>query len=306
MASEQGIVFNIQKFSIHDGPGIRTLVFLKGCPLRCLWCCNPESQSPLPEPGYKPEKCFGCARCVARCAKGALSIRKGEPLRIRRDICKGDCPECAKTCPDKALTIYGKPMSVADVLAVVEQDALFYSRSGGGLSISGGEPLAQPAFLEALLREAGRRRIHRAMETSAFAPADLWLRLLALVDYLLVDLKHMDEDRHRELTGVSNRPIIANIAAARQRYPGLPMRIRTPLVPGHTAEEANVTAIGRFARELGAEYEVLPYHAMGRSKYASLGRDYPPGDLRLEDEQFKFLEDRARTACAPFVPMEAK
>lgn len=292
-----GIIFNIQKFSVHDGPGIRTLVFFKGCPLRCRWCCNPESQRSEPEPGYHPEKCFGCGRCVARCSKGALSLGEDRALRIRREVCRGDCPDCAKVCPDKALTVYGKPYTVAEVMAVVEQDALFYTRSGGGLSVSGGEPLMQPAFLLALLKEAGRRRINTALESCACVPEAVFLSVMPHVDYLMVDVKHMDEAAHRELTGASNRLVLSNIQAVRRAFPELPLTIRTPIVPGCNDTEANVTATAEFARSLGAAYELLPYHRMGKSKYDSLGREYPLGAAELSDERFAALQKEAKRIC---------
>lgn len=287
-----GTVFNIQKFSIHDGPGIRTLVFFKGCPLRCLWCCNPESQSPLPEHGYNPEKCFGCGRCVSRCTKGVLSLNGERRLEIRRDLCRAECPDCVKVCPDRALIFYGKRYSVEEVMKVVEQDALFYTRSGGGLTVSGGEPLMQPEFLRALCAEARRRRISVAMETSGFAPEDVFLSVLPFMQHLLVDVKHMDDDVHRRVTGVSNRLILSNLRALRREFPGLSLRIRTPVIPGINDSPDNLTATRDLARSLNAEYELLPYHSMGRSKYASLGRDYPMGEIQLSKEVFADLQKK--------------
>lgn len=295
--SAVGIIFNIQKFSIHDGPGIRTLVFFKGCPLRCLWCCNPESQRPEPEPGYHPEKCFGCGRCVAQCSRGVLALREDRALDISRGACRGECPDCARVCPDRALAWYGKAYTVAEVMSVVEQDALFYTRSGGGLSVSGGEPLMQPAFLLELLEEAGRRRISAALESCACVPEATFLSVMPHVDYLMVDIKHMDDETHKRLTGASNRLILSNIRAVRRAFPNLPLTIRTPVVPGCNDTEENVTASARFARSLGAEYELLPYHRMGRSKYDSLGREYPLGDATLADERFAALQKEAKRIC---------
>ena len=291
MSPTLGTVFNIQKFSIHDGPGIRTLVLFKGCPLRCRWCCNPESQSPLPEHGYNPEKCFGCGRCVARCSRGVLSLNEERRLEIRRDLCHGECPDCAKVCPDKALVFYGRPYTVAEVMKVVEQDALFYTRSGGGLTVSGGEPLMQPEFLHDLCAEARRRRIDVAMETSGYAPEDVFLSAMPLIGHLLMDVKHLDDDVHRRVTGVSNRLILSNLQALRREFPHLPLRIRTPVIPGVNDSEDNLKATAELARSLGAEYELLPYHSKGRSKYASLGRPYPMGDVQLSKEAFAALQN---------------
>ena len=292
MSATHGIIFNIQKFSIHDGPGIRTLVFFKGCPLRCLWCCNPESQSPEPEHGYRPEKCFGCGRCVVRCGKGVFSLKEDRTLAIRRDLCRAECPDCVKVCPDKALVFYGRPYTVEEVLKVVEQDALFYTRSGGGLTVSGGEPLMQPAFLLALCREAGRRRIDVAMETSAFAPEETFLSVMPHIRHLMVDVKHMDEQAHMKATGVSNKRILSNLEALRREFPSLPLRIRTPVIPGINDDEDNLLATADFARSLGAEYELLAYHSMGRSKYESLGRSYPMGDVQLPGADFEALKKK--------------
>ena len=292
MSSTLGLIFNIQKFSIHDGPGIRTLVFFKGCPLRCLWCCNPESQSPVPEHGYNPDKCFGCGRCVARCSRDVLSLNEERRLQIRRGRCQAECPDCTKVCPDKALVFYGKPYTVAEVMKVVEQDALFYTRSGGGLTVSGGEPLMQPEFLHELCTEARRRRIDVAMETSGFASEDVFLSAMPLIGHLMTDIKHMDEDTHKRVTGVSNKLILSNLRALRREFPTLPLRIRTPVIPGINDSEENLKATAEFARSLGAEYELLAYHSMGRSKYASLGRDYPMGDVQLSKKVFEDLKKK--------------
>ncbi len=292
MSATLGTIFNIQKFSIHDGPGIRTLVFFKGCPLRCLWCCNPESQSPELEHGYNPDKCFGCGRCVARCSHGVLSLKEDRTLDIRRDLCRAECPDCVKVCPDKALVFYGKRYTVEEVLKVVEQDALFYTRSGGGLTVSGGEPLMQPEFLLALCKEARRRRIDVAMETSGFASEDVFLSVMPWVGYLMVDVKHMDDETHRRVTGVSNRPILSNLRALRREFPNMPLRVRTPVIPGVNDSEENLMATSEFARSLGAEYELLAYHSMGRSKYRSLGRPYPMGDAELSKEAFASLREK--------------
>lgn len=296
-SSATGIIFNIQKFSIHDGPGIRTLVFFKGCPLRCMWCCNPESQHLEPEPGYHPEKCFGCGRCVARCSRGVLHLKKDRTLEIRRGFCRGECPDCAKVCPDKALTFYGKPYTVAEVMNVVEQDALFYTRSGGGLSVSGGEPLMQPAFLLELLKEAKRRRINTAMESCACVEEATFLSVMPHVDYLMMDIKHMDDGTHTKLTGTSNGRILSNARAVRRAFPALSIKIRTPVIPGLNDSEENLIKTARFAKSLDAEYELLAYHKLGRSKYESLGREYPMGDAELADARFAALQKEITCIC---------
>lgn len=292
MPTASGLIFNIQKFSIHDGPGIRTLVFFKGCPLRCPWCCNPESQNPFPEHGYRPDKCFGCGRCVARCSRGFLSLKEDRTLALRRGLCRAECPDCVKVCPDQALVFYGRSCTVPEVLDLVEQDALFYSRSGGGLTVSGGEPFAQPDFLLHLLREARHRGLDTALESCGYAPEATFLSAMPHVSYLMVDIKHMDDETHRNLTGVSNATILGNLEALRRNFPRLPLKIRTPVIPGLNDTEENLLATRRFALGLDAEYELLEYHRLGVSKYASLGRDYPLGDATLDGARFASLQKK--------------
>ena len=288
-----GIIFNIQKYSVHDGPGIRTLVFLKGCPLRCLWCCNPESQQIQPEPGYHVGRCFRCGRCVEACSQKALSLT---PLgvNIDRSACSGDCPVCFHVCPDKALTIYGEQKSVAETLRVVEQDALFYSRSGGGLTLSGGEPFMQPEFTLAMARESSKRRIPVAIETCAQANTEDMLNTMPYVKYLLLDVKHLDPDVHKHVTGVSNERILTNIRAIRRDFPDLQMKIRTPVIPGINDCADLIHDIALFAASVQAEYELLPYHRMGISKYASLHREYFLNDGILDERHFHFLQEQAK------------
>lgn len=290
MKEPTGIIFNVQKFSIHDGPGIRTLVFFKGCPLRCLWCCNPESQNPLPEHGYRPEKCFGCGRCVSHCGRNILSFDERHRLKIARGECYGECPDCTKFCPDKALTIYGTRYGVEEVMNIVERDALFYSRSGGGLTLSGGEPLMQPEFAIALLAESKKRRINTAMETCGHVPEAMFLTALGYVDFLMMDLKHIDSGKHRELTGMGNERILANIRAARHAFPSLRFRIRTPVIPGINDSEENLAQIHNVAKNMRAEYELLAYHSLGRSKYASLDRRYAMEERTLDEILFSKLQ----------------
>lgn len=291
---QRGIVFNIQKYSVHDGPGIRTLVFMKGCPLRCLWCCNPESQRAEPELGYHVDKCFGCGRCAAVCTHEALQLDANRGIVIDRTRCTGTCPQCTTVCPDKALVMYGEPQSVSEVLKVVEQDALFYSRSGGGLTVSGGEPFMQPGFLMALIREARRRRFNVAIETCAYVDEAVFLAAMPYVNYLMVDIKHPDSDRHRAVTGVPNFPVFRNIRSVRAAFPELPVKIRTPVIPGINDDVEAIRHIAAFARECGTEYELLPYHRMGTSKYESLQRAYPIEGV-LDDALFQRLQDAART-----------
>ena len=275
-----GLVTNIQHFSVHDGPGIRTLVFLKGCPLRCLWCSNPETQEFHPEIGIVTERCRpGCSACREACPSGALSCGASgtvvpDPGRCREcGPLSGGRPPCTAACPGGALRIYGTRRGVGEILDEVEQDIVFYRHEEGGMTLSGGEALAQPEFALALLREAGRRCIHTALETCGFAPPDVLLEACSLLDSLLFDVKMADESRHERTTGVSNARILENLRLVRASFPGLPILVRTPVIPGINATCTDVRALGAYLKELGnIRWELLPYHAYGAAKYASLGR----------------------------------
>ncbi len=271
----EGRIFNIQKYSVHDGPGIRTIVFLKGCPLRCQWCSNPESQSFAPELGYNANKCLGCSRCIAGCPVQALSRPEDGSVRIDRSLCLAECDVCVVGCRAKALVMYGELKTVKEVLYVVERDSQFYARSGGGLTVSGGEPFAQPEFLMALLRESRKRRIHTAVESCGLAPESVVLEACRYVNYLLYDIKCMDSDIHKRVTGVPNNLILCNLQRIRAEYPKLPILVRTPVVPGVNDTREAIGAIVDFVRSLpDVKYELLPYHRMGRQKYTFLGREY--------------------------------
>ena len=291
-----GLIFNIQKYSVHDGPGIRTIVFFKGCPLRCRWCSNPESQCMKYELGYNRDKCLACGTCVRICPEDALTLSP-EGVNIDRTRCSMD-QLCSRACPAEALTVYGTRRSVEDILNDVEQDSVFYARSGGGMTLSGGEPLAQPEFALALLSEARKRRIHRALETCAFVPEETMLRAAELLNYLLIDIKCMDSEKHRNGTGVPNDRILSNIRAVRAAFPSLPIHIRTPVVPGFNDNDEDIRAIAEFVRESGcARYEPLAYHRLGTQKYRFLGLDYPLGDKELSEERFERLRQIAASLC---------
>lgn len=237
-----GVVTNIQHFSVHDGPGIRTLVFLKGCPLRCLWCGNPETQAFRPEIGSVAERCRpGCSACREACPRGrarARNFRRHAPGYFLRRECaplSEGRPPCAAACTAGALRVYGTRRGAGEILDEVEQDIVFYRHEGGGMTLSGGEALAQPEFALALLREAGRRCIHTALETCGFVPSETFLTACSLLDYLLFDLKLADEELHERATGVGNARILENLRLARAAFPHLPIRVRTPVIPGVNA-----------------------------------------------------------------------
>lgn len=261
-----GRILRVDRFAIHDGPGIRALVLFKGCPLRCSWCHSPESQAGAPELVVKGDRCIHCGACLAACPTG-LAVQ-GKPGGAAEG-CPA-CGACAASCPPAARELVGREMTVEDLLAEVERDVVFYDRSGGGVTFSGGEPLAQPAFLAETLTACRARGLHTAVETSGFAPRED-AGVLASADLVLFDVKLHDEERHLQHTGVSNEPILANLAWLAARHPAV--RVRFPLVPGVNDDDANVDAIGRLVASLGVRgVDVLPYHTAGLAKYARLGR----------------------------------
>ncbi|AEG16044.1 glycyl-radical enzyme activating protein [Desulfofundulus sp. TPOSR] len=278
-AGEQaGLIFNIQHFSVHDGPGIRTIVFLKGCPLKCRWCANPESQSAQPELAFNENKCIGtseCRLCLSVCGHDAIQEDpETQKVRIERSRCTG-CGECAAVCPSKALEIFGKYMSIAAVLKVVEEDSPFYARSGGGLTLSGGEPLLQAGFAAALLKEARSRGLTTAVETCGYADWESVEQVLSRADTVFYDLKCMDPNKHKRYTGVSNARILQNLKQLAAHFPGRELIVRTPVIPGFNDSPEDILTILDFLKGIpGVRYELLPYHRFGESKYRYLGREY--------------------------------
>jgi len=273
-----GPVFNIQRYSIHDGAGIRTLVFLKGCPLRCLWCSNPESQKSTPELGFIQSRCVGSegcdAPCVSVCPVEAIRLDGQTKPLIDRDVCN-TCGKCAEVCHHDALKVVGREMSVDEVMAEIEKDRPFYRRSGGGITIGGGEPLVQYRFTASLLEAAQEEYLNTAIETCGYAPWDHFEAVLRHVDLLQFDLKHMDPLRHRELTGQSNELILDNLRKVRSVKAPQDVIIRIPIVPGCTDAVENIRAAAEFAAGLGfGQIELVPYHRLGASKYAQYGMAY--------------------------------
>ena len=291
MSSSGALVFNIQKFSVHDGPGIRTLVFFKGCPLKCRWCSNPESQSPLPEFAWNSTRCLHCGECVKRCRSGALSMNdQGSPV-VDRSICRPakGCV-CELCCPGGAIKIYGQHKSIEEILRVCQQDEMFYSRSGGGLTIGGGEPLFQPEAAIALLSAAKAKRIHTTIETCGYVRREDLLEACRYLDCLYFDIKSMNDEKHLAQTGVHTALIHSNLEAVRQTFPDLAIRVRTPVIPGFNDTEEDIRAITRYVRGLGVPaYELLPYHRYGEQKYLMLDRKLPMGEAILESEHFEEL-----------------
>ncbi|MDR0882123.1 MAG: glycyl-radical enzyme activating protein [Candidatus Adiutrix sp.] len=275
--SRSAVVYNIQRYSLHDGPGIRTVVFFKGCPLRCRWCCNPESQNPQPEIACAASRCLGqsvCGLCAGACPRQALNFGADGRAEIDRALCV-NCLKCAEVCPSAALRIEGRETLISEILDTVEEDAVFY-RGGGGLTVSGGEPFFQGEALIELLREARLRKINTALETCGLADYHLVARAAALLDMVIYDLKSMDSLSHQRFTGQGNELILDNFRRLGADFPALPKLARTPVIPGFNDTAPALSAIAAFiAGQPGAAFEALPYHRFGAGKYALLGRDYP-------------------------------
>lgn len=285
--SVTGAVFNVQRFSTEDGPGIRTTVFMKGCPLRCRWCQNPEGLSPHPQIVWYDVRCIGAGRCVAACPSNALELEP-EGIRIDRDRCS-PCDICADACPSGALESIGRRWTPAELLEQVAKDRAFYESSGGGVTVSGGEPAMQPDFLEAFFARCREAGLAVALDTCGYADWSVYERLAPGVDLILFDLKIADRIDHHEATGVYSDRILANAAALAER--GVPIWVRTPIVPGYTASEENIRAIARFIRErmpTVERWDLLPYTNLGRPKYHRLGLAYdleatePPTRSQME------------------------
>jgi len=265
----KGIVFNIMRYSVHDGPGLRTTVFLKGCPLICRWCHNPESQASAREIVFRENRCIACGDCMAACPAEAISAPGEVPTA--EDGCLA-CGACADACPTEAREIIGRELTVSEVMAEILKDLPFYEESGGGVTFSGGEPLAQPEFLGALLRGCREQGIHTALDTSGAAAFPIINAIRSLVDLFLYDLKIMDDERHQRETGVSNAVILDNLR--KLCAAGHAVRVRVPIIPGVTDDQDNLRQIGAFVAALPNRppIELLPYHAAGMEKYRLLHR----------------------------------
>lgn len=308
-----GTVTNIQHFTIHDGPGIRTEVFLKGCTLRCRWCSNPETMRPQPEVGVYSSRCIGidkCGICLAICpvCDQGVFLRDGQRVAgIDREICTG-CMKCAEDCPADALTSWGQSMSVDEVMVEIRADLPFYEKSGGGVTLSGGEALAQWRFAREILRRCSEEGIHTCLETALNCSTDILGKVYPFVDLVISDLKHMDSVKHREYTGVGNERVLHNLEATVAM--GKPIILRLPVIPGHNDDERNIRATAEFIVTcLGnkvLQLQLLPYRPLGVEKYASLGAQYlmapqNPADLQRREEVLRSLVGVMRSYGVPAV-----
>lgn len=267
--SIKAIIFDIKGFAVHDGPGIRTTVFLKGCPLRCDWCHNPESQAGQPVLAQFRRNCIGCGKCLQRCPNGALS--QGEHgIVIDRSRCQA-CGECARTCYAEALVIRGRAMTVEQVMVEVRKDIPFYQNSGGGMTLSGGEPLQQPEFTLALLKAAKSEGLHTCLDTCGYAPWPVLAQMLPYVDMVLYDLKGINPALHRLRTGRPNSLIMQNLRGLTSD--GVQVKVRLPLIPGFNDRVEDIRDFAQFLANLDQvpPVEILPYHKLGEGKYEALG-----------------------------------
>ena len=291
-----GLIFDLKKYAINDGPGIRTTVFFKGCPLRCRWCHNPEGQSFSPEIMVRPSRCLSeCSECVPACAETAIIKAAGVPV-LDRPRCNA-CGKCADVCPAQAIEVVGRRLSAGQLLREIEKDRIFQEDSGGGVTFSGGEPLSQPDFLAEILEQCSRQEIHTTVDTCGFAPTEVLERAARKTDLFLYDLKAIDEKIHLAFTGVSNRLILENLSwlAAKAKK----TVVRIPLISGVNDDDGNIRGTAEFLLSLMTigEISLLPYHRLGRDKYRGLDKradadDFaPPSAERLEVLK-RDLEDR--------------
>lgn len=269
--NETGVIFNIQKFSVNDGPGIRTVVFLKGCPLRCKWCANPESQLTKVQVLWDYKKCIQCGKCIDICHKHAIQMNN-QSIHINHFQCDS-CLQCISSCPQHALQKEGEIKTVQQVLDVVLQDIPFYEESGGGITLSGGEMLMQPEFSKQLYKASKEEGLHTACETTGYTTHEIFQDVIQDIDYILFDMKHYNPTTHKQFTGVDNKLILQNIAFAIQS--GKTVLPRTPVIPGFNDSLEDAKALATTFHTIGAtQVQLLPFHQFGENKYEQLQQDY--------------------------------
>ena len=299
--SPEGCIYKMERLAVYDGPGIRTVVFLKGCPMSCTWCASPESKSGKPEIGFRTELCNGCMACADICPEQAVQVDRDGNIDFRRDQCRG-CGSCVQVCPSGACTLIGEMVDATDVAARLEKDEVFYHRSGGGITLSGGDPVFQPVFSAAVLKKSLERGFHTAMETCALCRWEVLETMLVHLDLVYVDIKHMDDRRHFELTGCSNKMILENIRNTARQYADLELVIRVPVIPGLNDEQDNMDGIMEFALTLDhiKRIELLPYHRYGVATYPVVGKSYGLPDIEPPSaDRMQALRDRMEKSGIP-------
>ncbi|MFW5985327.1 MAG: glycyl-radical enzyme activating protein [Halanaerobiaceae bacterium] len=279
-----GIIFDIDHFAAHDGPGIRTTVYFKGCPLHCIWCHSPESQKKTPEILYMKDKCTFCGKCVSVCPEGLISITRDKKRNYKRQDCIL-CGKCLNTCPTGALELSGKKVSATEVLEEIKENILFYKNSGGGVTLTGGEVLFQPVFAKQLLKKIKQEGIHTIVETSGRGQEKDLLEFVPFVDDFYYDLKIINPEKHYRYTGMDNKKIINNLRSLSQKTENIVVRI--PLIPEYTDQLSNIKKIYHLVQEFKIKrVHLLPYNTGAPAKYEWLQKEYIPGDLESQSQEY--------------------
>lgn len=291
-----GLLYKVEHFSINDGPGIRDLVIMKGCPLRCRWCSSPHTQTRKIEPLYIKSNCLSCGRCIRACPNAAITLSADNGIATDYSHCIG-CGQCAEACTEKARVLDAAYYSAQDLVTILERNKVFYNRSGGGVTFGGGEPTLQPEFLLDCIERCQQVGISTAIETSAYCDANVFEKIAGELSFMHIDIKHMDSDKHEEWTGVSNELILSNIRAAAERTP---LVLRIPVIPDFNDDLGNVRQMIEFAQTLGKNFlyiELLPYHLYGKHHYEELGRSYPMGNTQPpSDESMSRIYNKIKDA----------
>jgi pyruvate formate lyase activating enzyme len=294
-AVQKRLVLSLTRMTVHNGPGIRTLIQFKGCPLHCLWCSTPESQKPGPEIVLYRNKCNNCLQCVSACSLNAIGLTDGA-INIDRYVCD-NCGKCVEVCNTKALEILGQSMTVSEIIEEARKDRVIYKHSRGGVTLSGGEPLLDPVFSQQLLKSFRAESLSVGVDTCGYVPWENIEPVLPYIDFFLWDIKIMSPVKHKRLTGVSNSLILDNATRVSDR--NIPIYVRIPVIPGYTDSDENIKAIGHFARGLSSvvEIDILPLHHLGKARYHGLGLAYPLADIPLvPDSRMRSLQEMVR-AC---------